>query len=152
MLRMALARPALCLYLGLLLSVAYTTAFGPLGLGAYAELRKREQAVEENLAELQRVNTELTEELRSLSTDAETVMLVARELGYYRKGDRRVSVQGLPVPTRSRTIGQLIDVQDARPGRESTVRLALLLLPICAYALARAAFLLAAHGKEPRRG
>jgi cell division protein FtsB len=152
MVRMALARPALCLYLGLLLSVAYTTAFGPLGLGAYAELREREQALEDNLAELQRVNKELTEELRSLSTDAETVMLAARELGYYRKGDRRVSVQGLPVPTRVRTIGQLVDVQDTRPGRESATRLALLLLPIGVYAFTRAASLLVAHGKEPGRG
>ena len=75
---MALARPALCFYVGLLLSLAYTTAFGPLGLRAYAELQSRERALQENLRDLERVNTALTEELRSLSSDAETVMLLAR--------------------------------------------------------------------------
>ncbi len=148
---MRLLRPVLCIYLGLVLSIAYTTVFGPLGVRERVDLQRRERALEENLAALERINKELTEELRSLSSDPETVVLLARDLGYYRPGEHRVALEGLPERGESRTIGQLVTAAEMAPGREGTLRLALLVFPIAAYALLRLAGRLIAHGSTARR-
>jgi cell division protein FtsB len=148
---MTLLRPVLCIYLGLVLSIAYTTVFGPLGVQQRVALERRERALEENLASLERINTELAEELRSLSSDPETVALLARDLGYYRPGEHRVSVDGLPQRKEGRAIGQLVAAAADTPGREGTLRLALLGFPLAAWTLLRLTARLVAHGSTARR-
>ncbi len=148
---MRLLRPVLCVYLGLVLSIAYTTVFGPLGVRERIELERSARALDENLAALERINKELTEELRSLSSDPETVALLARDLGYYKPGEHRVAVEGVPQRGEGRTIGQLVRAANPAPGREGTLRLALLVFPLAAYALLRLAGRLIAHGSSARR-
>ena len=148
---MRLLRPVLCVYLGLVLSIAYTTVFGPLGVRERIELERSERALEENLAALERINKELTEELRSLSSDPETVALLARDLGYYKPGEHRVALEGLPQRGEGRTIGQLVTAADTAAAREGTLRIALLVLPLAAYAFLRLAGRLIAHGSPTRR-
>ena len=148
---MRLLRPALCLYLGLVLSIAYTTAFGTMGMSEYSRLQVRARTLEENLAALERINKGLTEELRSLSSDPETVALLARDLGYYRRGERRVAVQGLPLSVEGRTVGRLVTTEDRRPARESALRLALFLLPLAVHALLRIGGREIRHGDTARR-
>ena len=148
---MRLLRPALCLYAGLVLSICYTTVFGSMGAREYALLEQRARALEENLRSLERINQELTEELRSLSSDPETVALLARDLGYYRRGDRRVAVQGLPLPTGGRAVGTLVISGEDGTEAESRWRLALFILPIAAWVLFRIAARMISHGGAARR-
>ena len=148
---MRLFRPALCIYLGLVLSIAYTTAFGPLGAREYLQAESRVRDLEENLAALERINKNLSEELRSLSTDPETITLLARDLGYYRRGDRRVAVPGLPLRGEGRTVGQLVTNGAEESGRESTLRLGLFVLPLAAYTMLRLAGRLRTHGSAARK-
>ncbi len=148
---MRLLRPALCLYAGLVLSICYTTVFGSMGAREYALLERRARALEANLRSLERVNQELTEELRSLSSDPETIALLARDLGYYRRGDRRVAVQGLPLPSGGRAVGTLVMSGEGGSEAENRWRLALFILPIATWALLRIAARIIGHGDAARR-
>ncbi len=148
---MRLFRPALCVYLGLVLSIAYTTVFGPAGAREYLQAEGRARALEENLAALERINKELSEELRSLSSDPETITLLARDLGYYRRGDRRVAVPGLPLRVEGRTVGRLVTSDQEESGREGTLRLTLFVLPLAAYAMLRLVGRVRNHGSAARK-
>ncbi len=148
---MRILGPALCLYVGLVLSISYTTVAGPMGIREHARLQQKEQALEDNLRELRTINRELTEELRSLSTDAETVALLARDLGYYRRGDRRVAVQGLPLQAPGRPVGTLVIAGEEPDQDEGGLRIALFVLPFAAWVAARAAARMASHGGAARR-
>jgi hypothetical protein len=133
------------------LSISYTSVFGPMGTREHAALQERARALEENLRALERINRELTEELRSLSSDPETVALLARDLGYYRQGDRRLVVTGLPQRQTSRQVGALVVTRDQDDQGEGGLRLALFFAPFALWVLARAAAGMTGHGGAARR-
>ena len=143
--------PALCLYVGLVLSLSYTSVFGPMGARERARLEQQALTLEENLRELERINQELSEELSSLSSDAETVALLARDLGYYRHGDRRVAVEGLPLQAAGRPVGRLVITGEGGDQARGGLRIALFLSPFAAWVMARAAVRVTNHGGAARR-
>jgi hypothetical protein len=122
-----------------------------MGFREHARLEQRARMLEENLRALERINQELTEELRSLSSDAETVALLARDLGYYRRGDRRVAVQGLPLPNAGRPVGTLVMAAEEMNENQGGLRLALFAFPFAAWLVARAAVRMTSHGGAHRR-
>jgi hypothetical protein len=109
--------PALFLtsYLGLALALFYTFFLSEGGFLHVGALGRQEVLLEENVAELRVVHSRLADELRVLSSDAETVRLLARELGYYRQEERVMRVMGLPATTQARTVGRLVRSRLAEP-------------------------------------
>jgi len=69
---------------------------GPAGIVSYRALLAEREKILENLEKLQLANQELEGTLTALHTDAETIRVKARELGYGEQNERFIRIVGLP--------------------------------------------------------
>jgi cell division protein FtsB len=74
--------------------------WGPTGMAAYGQLKAEEERLLANMTNLQRINGELENRLKTLIHDPDTIALQARELGYANSQERFVRIVGLPVNRR----------------------------------------------------
>ena len=66
--------------------------FGSGGLLDYRRLVTYRETVEENIDDLGRINSDLLSEVQALGSDPERLTLQARELGYFREGERIIRI------------------------------------------------------------
>ncbi|MDR2702457.1 MAG: septum formation initiator family protein [Spirochaetaceae bacterium] len=69
---------------------------GPVGIVSYRVLLLEREKILENLEKLHLVNQELEGTMTALLSDAETIRIKARELGYGEQNERFVRIVGLP--------------------------------------------------------
>jgi cell division protein FtsB len=70
--------------------------YGSSGIVSYRALLIEREKIQENLEKLQLVNQELEGTLTALHSDAETIRIKARELGYGEQNERFIRIVGLP--------------------------------------------------------
>jgi len=85
---------AFSLYVGLLVYCLLSLFLGPAGISAYGRLEERKEAMLVNLDRLGSIRAALDAELESLKSDPERAALEARSLGYLRKGETILLLDG----------------------------------------------------------
>ena len=139
-----------CVYAGLVVTLVYVFVLGEAGLVNYQELLQRRQVLEWNIESLSEINHRLGEELANLATDAETIRLIARELGYYRADERVVAVIGIPSQRHSYVVGSLVKKVIPRTPGETPFRTLLFIAPALLYATVVLFRKMTAHGNHAR--
>ena len=91
---MKLIRLAVYISLGFFCSSLLIFFFGRGGLHSLEELQGYRDSLVENNQQLQGINQRLLNNLDALSSDPEQITLMARELGYYRPGERVIRIDG----------------------------------------------------------
>jgi cell division protein FtsB len=108
--RMKLVRLLCYLALGFAARALALFFFGSGGVIDYRSLEAQKAQLSKNIEELEGINATLLEEQRALASDPERLALQARELGYFRKGERVVEL-GAPVQPRTYfSVGRLTRV------------------------------------------
>jgi len=115
--------------------------FGSGGVADYRRLLGYRAAVQENIDELERINRDLLAEVRALGSDAERLRLQARELGYFREGERVIRISGRERGKNYYTVGTILRRKPKPPRADWPFRAVGLALP----------FLLAVVGATIRR-
>lgn len=68
--------------------------FGPRGIAALDQLKNYDFVLEENLRRFENTNRDLRRRLEALRSDAATLELAARELGYYGPSESVLRIRG----------------------------------------------------------
>jgi cell division protein FtsB len=84
--------------------------FGSGGLIDYRGLEAQKAQLQKNIEELEAINATLLGEQRALASDPERLALQARELGYFRKGERVVDLGARVQPGGYFSVGRLTRV------------------------------------------
>jgi cell division protein FtsB len=120
------------LYAAFTAGAIVTCIFGNAGVERYRALDGYAQTLRGNIAELETLNRNLAEELRLLQSDAATVRLLARGLGYLQVGERRVVISTYTPHPATRAIGFIVQAPPAstsgKPRRETVYLVPLLIL------------------------
>jgi len=130
---MKAARLLAYLCLGFLLRSLALFLWGGGGLTDYRQAEAGRAALEKNIEELKKINSELRSEVESLGSDPERVALEARRLGYFREGERVVRFQGEPPQQSYHTLGSLIRVSAPRTRQDWIWKASGLLVPLLAW-------------------
>lgn len=126
---MRIARLALYLALGFVLRSLYLFVFGGGGLVDHHALRSQKQQLANNIENLRAINAVLMDEQQALASDPERVALQARELGYFREGERVLRLEGTAVSRVSFTVGRLVRVTPEKERRDWIAKLLGLAVP-----------------------
>lgn len=82
--------------------------WGRTGIVAMGDLGNYRNRLEENLSQLENINTQLADHLDALRSNPQTIRLEARQLGYLEPNQRIIEVSGYSPPENSFTVGTLI--------------------------------------------
>jgi len=93
---MKLGKYLLVPWITLAIYTALSVYSGPVGIIPYRTLLKEREKIQENLEKLKLENQKFEGTMHALRTDAETIRIRARELGYGEPGERFVRIVGLP--------------------------------------------------------
>jgi len=91
--------------------------FGDSGLVAYRRLEAYRQQLAANVEKLQARKTGLDSELANLRNDPEKILVMARDIGLYQRGDEVVKLEGLARPATSNEIGDLLRLPRVKASR-----------------------------------
>lgn len=94
--RMLKAKILISISAGTLIYVLVSFFGGQNGLWAMGQLEEQRQQISMNMAEIVKINEELTLEYMALRNDMDVVAAYARRLGYVSEGEMLVKVTGLP--------------------------------------------------------
>ena len=90
--------------------------FGSGGLMDYRRLSAYQESLQENINDLERMNGELLAEVQALGSDAERLTLQARELGYFREGEKVIRISSEGRKKSAYTVGKVLR-RKAKPPR-----------------------------------
>ena len=103
--------------------------FGSGGVVDYRRLLGYRATVQENIDELERINRDLLAEVRALGSDPERLRLQARELGYFREGERVIRISGHERGKNYYTVGTILRRKPRPPRADWPFRAVGLALP-----------------------
>lgn len=98
--------------------------FGDHGLLAYSDLLDYRDRLETNISSMEQTREELSATADELRSSAEAVRLEARELGYYRSGERPVRIEGFSPWEPGIEAGTLLRAPEPPPDRQPLFRVA----------------------------
>ena len=103
---------------------------GRAGVGSYRRLETYAGALEANIRELETLSQALQSRLELLRTDAATVRVLARDLGYRDPGEHRVILETWRPELDIPKVGHVLSrpAEDTRPRRETLYLIPLVLL------------------------
>ena len=104
--------------------------FGRGGMKDYHRLIQYRTMVEENIDELKRINDELLTEVDALGSDPERITLQARELGYFREGEKVIRMAEQQRGGGYYTVGKVLRRKPKQPRADWPFRVTGLALPI----------------------
>jgi len=109
--------PRIVIYLALSFVVTFVLFFffGSGGLLDYRNLLAYRASLQENIAELEDTNGGLLEEVQALGSDPERLTLQARELGYFREGEKVIRIQGYKAGKNYYTVGKILRRKPKQP-------------------------------------
>lgn len=96
--------------------------FGETGVTALDKIRKRNQSLSVNMADLSRKQTVLTAKLDALRSDPESIVIEARSLGLYQIGDKVVRFRNLDPIYTLPDAGQVLHLVPLQRVDESLLR------------------------------
>jgi cell division protein FtsB len=130
---MKLLRLFFFLAAGFIVSSLLTFFFGSGGIIEYLRLQRYRASLQANLDDLQGVHSRLLQELDALGTDPQRITLQARELGYFRPGERVVRIEGAVPPESYYTVGRLLRRSTPKNPWDRVFRIVGLALPAALY-------------------
>jgi cell division protein FtsB len=89
--------------------------FGSGGLLDYGNLLAYRADLQDNIAELEGTNDDLLEEVQALGSDPERLTLQARELGYFREGEKVIRIEGYRAGKNYYTVGKILRRKPKQP-------------------------------------
>ena len=104
--------------------------FGRGGLLEYRRLATYGGSLQDNLGDLERINSELLSEVQALGSDAERLTLQARELGYFREGERVIRISDDSRRNSTYTVGKVLRRKAKQPRADWPFRVTGLGLPV----------------------
>ena len=104
--------------------------FGNGGLLDYRRLAAYRGALEDNIDDLERINGELLSEVQALGSDPERLTLQARELGYFREGEKVIRISDAASRKSTYTVGKVLHRKAKRPRADWPFRATGLGLPM----------------------
>ena len=121
------------IYIGVLCYFVVHFFFGAAGLNDYRQLMQHRDVLIDNVAELQKINWQLVQELKLLAADPDKILVLARDLGYFREGDHVIKPEGISVPKSYYKIGKLIRMPIGRHSELLFAKIVCLIVPILIY-------------------
>ena len=128
--RMKVPRIAVYTILSFILAAALYYFFGSGGVLDYRRLAAYRGALEENIDDLEHTNGQLLSEVQALGSDAERLTLQARELGYFREGERVIRISDNSRPKSIYTVGKVLHRKIKKPRADWPFRAIGLGLPV----------------------
>ena len=109
--------PRLLLYIALsfVLTSLFLFFFGSGGLLDYRKLLGYRANLQENITDLEGTNSDLLAEVQALGSDSERITLQARELGYFRKGEKVIRIEGYQQGKNYYTVGKIMRRKPQQP-------------------------------------
>jgi cell division protein FtsB len=104
--------------------------FGSGGLLDYGRLLHYRTALERNIDDLKTIHDRLLAEVQALGSDPERLALKARELGYFREGEKVIRIAGRERGRDHYTVGRLLRRKARRPRADRVFRVVALGLPL----------------------
>jgi cell division protein FtsB len=96
--------------------VAYSLTlffFGPAGFQSMKHLESEAQRLDDNLVELQAINSKLELRAKDLQSDDETIRLVARDYGYIQNGERIIKLSNSKSANTFQVAGRILHVRES---------------------------------------
>jgi cell division protein FtsB len=97
-----------------IVAVALHLFFGSGGILDYRRLSAYRGSLQDNITDLERINGELLSEARALGSDPERLALQARELGYFREGEKVIRFSNSSRSQTTYTVGKVLRRKAAR--------------------------------------
>jgi hypothetical protein len=94
--------------IGFAISSLLVFLLGDSGLRAYGRLAAYRVELEDNVERLSSIHSRLENELSGLEAGSETSVVLAREIGLYREGDRVIRIEGGTGKRAASDVGSLI--------------------------------------------
>jgi cell division protein FtsB len=104
--------------------------FGSGGVLDYRRLAAYRGALEDNIDDLEHINGELFSEVEALGSDPERLILQARELGYFREGEKVIRISDAASRKSTYTVGKVLHRKAKQPRADWPFRATGLGLPI----------------------
>lgn len=96
------------LYCAFLSYSLMTYIWGENGIIAYQKLENYKEQLNDNIEDLREVHQTLSVKTESLQSDAETLALSAREMGYYQENERIIYLEGYDSRKNLYVVGELM--------------------------------------------
>jgi cell division protein FtsB len=109
--------PRIVIYIALSFVVASLLffVFGSGGLLDYNNLLTYRASLQDNIANLEGANDDLLKEVQALGSDPERLILQARELGYFREGEKVIRIEGYRPGKNYYTVGKILRRKPKQP-------------------------------------
>ncbi len=125
----------LSIYLGFAAYCLVVFVFGRTGIVASNELRHYKTRLETNLSQLEDINTHLADRFDSLRTNAETIRLEARQLGFLEPNERVLQISGYSPPRNAFAVGSLASERHHTVTSDSVSRVVGLIVAVLTFVL-----------------
>jgi cell division protein FtsB len=124
--------PRIVVYIVLSFVVAsgFHCFFGSGGVLDYRRLITYRGSLQDNIDDLERINGELLTEVQALGSDPERLTLQARELGYFREGERVIRFADSSSRKSTYTVGKVLHRKAKQPQEDWPFRATGLVLPV----------------------
>ena len=113
-----------------ILAVALHLLFGSGGMLDHRRLSAYQRSLRENISDLERINGELLSEVRALGSDAERLTLQARQLGYFREGEKVIRFSDSARSKTTYTVGKVLRRKAKQPQADWPFRAVGIGLPV----------------------
>ena len=113
-----------------IVAVVLQLFFGSGGMLDYRRLSVYRGSLQDNIEDLERINGELLSELQALGSDAERLTLQARELGYFREGEKVIRFSNSSRRQSTYTVGKVLRRKANKPKADWTFRAVGMGLPV----------------------
>jgi cell division protein FtsB len=127
---MRIPRIVIYVIVSFLAAAALTLFLGGGGMREYRRLLGYRASLQENIEDLQRINGQLLSEVQALGSDPERLTLQARQLGYFRDGERVIRFAGDTDRRSAYTVGRVLRRKAEKPRSEWPFRITALGLPV----------------------
>jgi len=128
--RMRVPRIVVYIIFSSIVAVALHLFFGSGGMLDYRRLSAYRGSLQENITDLERINGELLSEVRALGSDAERLTLQARELGYFREGEKVIRFSNSSGSKTAYTVGKVLRRKANKPQADWPFRAVGMGLPV----------------------
>ncbi len=127
---MKVPRIAAYIIFSFIVATALNFFLGSGGLLEYRRLASYSGSLRDNIDDLESINSELLSEVRALGSDAERLTLQARELGYFREGERVIRISDGSSRSSTYTVGKVLRRKEKQPRADWPFRATGLGLPV----------------------
>ena len=133
---------------GIVAGSVASAVFSPAGIIAYTALHSYRAELRANLDSLTEINQRLSAYQQALTSSPELIRLQARQLNYYREGERVIRIQDGPRPASFYEVGRVV----ARPPAFRNQRAGFVVLGLAAGVMVYIALLLVGRRRTREQG